>query len=590
MKYDVFISCKSDKYDLAEKVYDFLTANGLNVFFAKNILKKIGSSDYGDAIDVALEQSTHLIVFCTSASEVEKMTSPYVYYEWSSFNNEQRSGRKSGNLITILKDTSVADLPFALRKVQSFSYDNFDNTILSYLETPEHQSRMIDKGEFSKPESKSQVFDLKIKTNEDCNVFIDGEDRGIAEVDKITKFPLAKGEYSLSCVSRKSNRKLDLDDIVIIDGDVVRKVLFNQDTNIKFTTPRNEYSASNISQQKQDKDKSSKVTLDVKLLSVVQSETRINRAISALESCGYNHEDARIIVSCVPYTIKNKSEKKALKIKEALQDAGASVELKYANAEEGKYYDVILTSTGNIIEAIKALNEHCKIDVQKAKEMISNLPAIIPTDSELTLYSADLLKRKLEKAGVTILIKEQSYIDLGLPSRLKWATCNIGAIKPEGCGEYFAWGEIQSKKTYAESNSYTLRKSLSQLQNDGIVNSKGVLTSAFDTATKIRGNKWRMPTKEDFEELLKHCNWTKTTLNGVRGYTVSSKTNANSIFIPNTGYYCGSSIRDKNQTFYWSSSMMKEDSNHSYFLYSQENPLTHTSLRSYGCPIRPVMK
>lgn len=136
MKYDVFISCKSQDYNIGRQVYEFLTNHrelNLKVFMADKELRILGESDYGDAIDEALDSSTHLIVVASNVDFLKKKTSNYVYYEWHSFSEEIRTGRKKGNIITILtEDIDKNDLPFALRNCQSFPVTEY-SSIITYL-------------------------------------------------------------------------------------------------------------------------------------------------------------------------------------------------------------------------------------------------------------------------------------------------------------------------------------------------------------------------------------------------------------------------------------------------------------------------
>ena len=98
-KYDVFISSKSEDYPIAERVYDFLVANGLSVFLASKELEKIGKDDYSEAIDDALNVTHHMIVV---ASSIEHITSEWVKYEWRTFCDDLKSGYREGKLFTIL--------------------------------------------------------------------------------------------------------------------------------------------------------------------------------------------------------------------------------------------------------------------------------------------------------------------------------------------------------------------------------------------------------------------------------------------------------------------------------------------------------
>ena len=121
------------------------------------------------------------------------------------------------------------------------------------------------------------------------------------------------------------------------------------------------------------------------------------------------------------------------------------------------------------------------------------------------------------------------YVDLGLPSGTLWGTCNVGATSPEGYGNYYAWGETKTKSDYSSDN-YTYSSNPSELP-----------TSA-DVAYVNWGSGWRMPSLAQFEELINssYTTTTWTTLNGVNGRKITSKTNGNSIFLPAAGYRYGS--------------------------------------------------
>lgn len=129
-QYNVFISSKSEDYEYAREIYTFLVDNGISVFFADEELKNNGSSEYSESIDQAIDASPHMIVF---ASKIDYINSTWVKSEWRAFTNEIRSGRKKGNVITILKDIQANSLPLVLRNYQSFSYANYQESILSYI-------------------------------------------------------------------------------------------------------------------------------------------------------------------------------------------------------------------------------------------------------------------------------------------------------------------------------------------------------------------------------------------------------------------------------------------------------------------------
>lgn len=125
-EYDVFISCKSEDYTLGYAIYEFLIENGVRAFFADQELRKLGFADYGKVIDNALDGAKHLIVVASNADFTKDKCSPYVYYEWKTFSEEKRSGRKTGNIMTVVTDKSIVkSLPIALRNVQSFAFDEY---------------------------------------------------------------------------------------------------------------------------------------------------------------------------------------------------------------------------------------------------------------------------------------------------------------------------------------------------------------------------------------------------------------------------------------------------------------------------------
>ena len=133
MKYDVFLSYKSEDYRIAMKVNRFLTESGLKVFFSEVSLGDIGESEYSDSIDKAIDNSKNMVVV---SSKIEYLTQGWVRYEWSAFADNIKSGLSNGNLITILApEVKIMDLPLGLRHRQSFTTKNFTEGILPYLTT-----------------------------------------------------------------------------------------------------------------------------------------------------------------------------------------------------------------------------------------------------------------------------------------------------------------------------------------------------------------------------------------------------------------------------------------------------------------------
>lgn len=165
------------------------------------------------------------------------------------------------------------------------------------------------------------------------------------------------------------------------------------------------------------------------------------------------------------------------------------------------------------------------------------------------------------------------YVDLGLPSGTKWATCNVGSSSSEGYGNYYAWGETRAKSSYTEAN-YTYS------------GSKSALPSSADAASVNWGSGWRIPSDADWLELMSKCKWTWTSRNGIEGYRITGP-NGRSIFLPAAGSRCGSDL-EYNGSFchYWTRNNEKRlnYSSDGYYCYIEGG------FPECGLPIRAVCK
>ena len=182
------------------------------------------------------------------------------------------------------------------------------------------------------------------------------------------------------------------------------------------------------------------------------------------------------------------------------------------------------------------------------------------------------------------------YVDLGLS--VKWATCNVGASKPEEYGNYYAWGETSTKETYYGDNCPTYGLSISQLQSQGYIDSEGNLTSQYDAATANWGGDWRMPTYDELNELITKCTWEWINENGVKGHSVTGP-NGNNIFLPAAGYRHGSSLDSAGgRGDYWSSSPYESNVYRSayYLNFSSDNHDMHYFDRINGRSVRSILE
>lgn len=151
----------------------------------------------------------------------------------------------------------------------------------------------------------------------------------------------------------------------------------------------------------------------------------------------------------------------------------------------------------------------------------------------------EMAKEKIKYLEDQLYINGHRYVDLGLPSGTKWATCNVGANSPEEYGNYYAWGEIETKTGYWKESSLTYGVELGDISGN----------PRYDAATANWGKGWRMPTRQELQELVDRCVWEWTSQGAHYGYKVTGP-NGNSIFLPAAGYHsnpygkCG---------LYWSS-------------------------------------
>ena len=169
------------------------------------------------------------------------------------------------------------------------------------------------------------------------------------------------------------------------------------------------------------------------------------------------------------------------------------------------------------------------------------------------------------------------WVDLGLS--VLWATCNVGASSPSDYGDYYAWGETKTKSSYTEGNSKTYNVVMPDISGE----------PKYDAATANWGEGWRMPTKEELEELVDKCDWEWTSQSGRNGYKVTGP-NGNSIFLPAAGWRYGTSLNIAGgYGNYWSSSPNGSYTPSAYRLYFRSgNHYVGWSYRYGGRSVRPV--
>ena len=187
-------------------------------------------------------------------------------------------------------------------------------------------------------------------------------------------------------------------------------------------------------------------------------------------------------------------------------------------------------------------------------------------------------------------------VDLGLS--VKWADMNVDAYRPWERGNFYAWGELEPKESY-KSNNYRFyhegTMKLTKYCNDKIygyeeyTDNLTTLEPEDDVAHVKWGDGWRMPSKDEFLELMDttNCVWIYTNMNGMTGYKIESKKNGNSIFLPESSdsHGCGGGL-------YWANCIepdLAAAAPNLYFNHAMNRLYINTYIRDVGLTIRPVL-
>ena len=241
---------------------------------------------------------------------------------------------------------------------------------------------------------------------------------------------------------------------------------------------------------------------------------------------------------------KSRSDEKSLKEAKKLYEEAAKYETRYKGTEYASFF------------------------VKGASARAKDMQSLIDKGSSST-------------ASKTDTHKGYEWVDLGLPSGLKWATCNVGASTPGDYGNYYAWGETSTKSEYTVYNCISIGKSWGDIGGN----------SSRDAARANWGGSWRVPTKSEFQELIDNCTWTWTTQNGHKGYKVTGK-NGQSIFLPAAGYHDSYGLCfDGVYGDYWSSTPYVSFTDRAYGLFFGESyGRVDWTLRNFGHSVRPVLE
>ena len=244
--------------------------------------------------------------------------------------------------------------------------------------------------------------------------------------------------------------------------------------------------------------------------------------------------------------------------------------------ENATYKNVTWASSDESIATIDATGKVTAVSIGLATITVYSVDASTTATCEVTVKEPDY--------------NGHEYVDLGLPSGLKWATWNVGASAPEEYGDYFAWGEIGPKSDYSWL-TYKFRVSGVNYGNVKFnkycTDNKTTLDQEDDAAHVNWGGCWRMPTNSEWNELQENCCWTWTAQNGVKGRLVTSKTNSNSIFLPAAGFRGDTNLYDTGSDgYYWSSS--GSASSALWVTFGSDNVYTSSHNSCLGSSVRAV--
>lgn len=179
-------------------------------------------------------------------------------------------------------------------------------------------------------------------------------------------------------------------------------------------------------------------------------------------------------------------------------------------------------------------------------------------------------------------------VDLGLPSGLKWAACNMGAEIPSDFGDYYAWAETETKVyynwyyyKYADGDQYHILKysvnpPIAVIQYEEVdeetgevvtkirtvqgstegIDNKSSLDAEDDVAKVKLGGSWRIPSADEAKELIEECDGEYRKINGVWGTMLMNRNEMderNALFIPEAKYKYNNNLC--NGSYFWTSSL-----------------------------------
>lgn len=177
-------------------------------------------------------------------------------------------------------------------------------------------------------------------------------------------------------------------------------------------------------------------------------------------------------------------------------------------------------------------------------------------------------------------------IDMGLPSGVQWANCNVGAERPSEMGLYFSWGNIEGHRA---GEGYDFSQAVYDSSPAAAIDTN--LSLDQDAARANLGTPWRMPTESELKELYDNCTCVWESLNGVNGLLFTSNINGNTLFFPAAGSYNGTVLTDRGRLGYYWSSTYNSAANARFLSFNSSNVNPqNVSSRRFGFSVRAVLQ
>ncbi len=213
--------------------------------------------------------------------------------------------------------------------------------------------------------------------------------------------------------------------------------------------------------------------------------------------------------------------------------------------------------------------------------------------------------KHLAKPLYPFVLTPPEAVDLGLS--VMWASCNVGATAPEEYGNYYAWGETETKSEYSWStykwgSGETSLTKYNTNSSNGTVDNIVELQMEDDVAIAKLGSNWRMPTSSEYQELINNCSYSWITYNGIQGIRFSSNKAGYTdkwIFFPAAGYLgdvISTPVQVGDRGCYWTSSLRDNITRDAFILDFNSNDQVGdfisnggVSVRLCGHTVRPVL-